>query len=88
MLTSGEYDSRAALARKVGVTRARVTQVLGLLLLDPRAVACVVALGDPLAGPVVTERRLRALAGRAPDEQLAAVRRMVNKAAAGGPAPT
>jgi hypothetical protein len=61
MLGAGECPSRADLARKLGVTRARVTQVLGLLELAPDVVTSVLALGDPLPQPIVTERMLRPL---------------------------
>ena len=50
--------SRAGLARRLGVSRARVTQVLGLLELAPETVDAVAGLGDPLPGPIVTERML------------------------------
>ena len=53
--------SRAGLARRLGVSRTRVTQVLGLLELAPEAVDAVAGLGDPLPGPIVTERMLRRL---------------------------
>jgi len=61
MLTAGECASRADLARRFGVTRARVTQVLGLLGLAPAVVDAVLALGDPLPGPTVSKRMLRPL---------------------------
>jgi hypothetical protein len=61
MLADGECASRANLARKLGVSRARVTQVLGLLDLGPKVLDSIVALGDPLSTPVVTERSLRPL---------------------------
>ena len=60
-LDDGECTSRAALARKLGVTRARVTQVLGLLDLAPDVVHAIAALGDPLPRPIVSERMLRPL---------------------------
>jgi hypothetical protein len=58
---TGECPSRAALARQLGVTRARVTRVLGLLDLAPEVVHAVAALGDSLPRPIVSERRLRAV---------------------------
>jgi hypothetical protein len=61
MLGAGECASRADLARKLGMTRARVTQVLGLLDLAPEVVEALAALGDPLPKPIVTERGLRSL---------------------------
>jgi len=61
MLGTQECASRANLARMLGVSRARVTQVLGLLALAPEVVQALAALGDPLAKPIVTERRLRTI---------------------------
>ncbi len=69
MLDNGECTSRADLARKLGVTRARVTQVLGLLDLAPQVLEAVVGLGDPLPGPVVNERTLRPLLRLPAEEQ-------------------
>ncbi|GIW09430.1 MAG: hypothetical protein KatS3mg061_0487 [Dehalococcoidia bacterium] len=43
------------------MTRARVTQVLGLLALAPEVVHAIAALGDPLPQPIVSERLLRPL---------------------------
>jgi hypothetical protein len=61
MLRSGEYASQTALARKLGVSRVRVTQVLNLLRLAPDVREKIAGLGDPLAYPIVTERKLRPL---------------------------
>lgn len=60
-LDDGECPSRAALARQLGVTRARMTQVLGLLELAPEGVHAIAALGAPLPRPIVSERMLRTL---------------------------
>ena len=61
MIDDGRVSSRAALAQKLGVSRARVTQVLQLLTLDPSIIDATVQLGDPLSTPVVSERSLRQL---------------------------
>ena len=47
MLAEGECASRADLARKLGVSRARVTQVLKLLGLAPEVLGTIAARGDP-----------------------------------------
>jgi len=60
-LDRGEYASRTDLARKKGISRARVTQILNLLKLDPEVQEVVVRLGDPLPSGRVTERKLRGL---------------------------
>jgi hypothetical protein len=69
MLGAGGCLSRADLARKLGVTRARVTQVLDLLGLAPDVVNFLLALGDPLRQPIVTERMLRPLLKLPAEEQ-------------------
>lgn len=58
-LDNGEYASPAALARKLKVSRARVTQILNLLKLPEIVIEKVSAIGDPLPSPLVTERSLR-----------------------------
>ena len=69
MLQSGKYASQTALARKLGVSRVRVTQVLNLLRLAPEVLETAAGLGDPLASPIVTERKLRAIVSLARTEQ-------------------
>lgn len=69
MLASGECASRADLARKLEVTRARVTQVLGLLDLAPEVIQAIATLGDPLPRPIVSERMLRPLLTMSAGEQ-------------------
>jgi len=69
MLDKGECASRADLVRQLGVSRARVTQVLGLLDFVPEVLEAVIGLGDPLSGPFVTERRLRPLLKLPAEEQ-------------------
>ncbi len=60
------------------MSRARVTQMLQLLELTPEAVSVIAALGDPLPTPVVTERRLRSLLRRPPEDQLRAVQALAH----------
>jgi hypothetical protein len=61
MLSAGECASQADLARTFGMSRARVTQVLGLLELKSEVVEALASLGDPLPEPIVTEGCLRSL---------------------------
>jgi hypothetical protein len=58
-IDAGWYSSQADLARRKGVSRARVTQILNLLRLAPEVIGIVMDLGDPLPAPMVTERQLR-----------------------------
>lgn len=82
-LSAGECASRADLSRKLGLTRARVTQILGLLDLAPDVLEALAALGDPLPKPIVTERGLRSLLRLSPKEQKRALQGIGSKAADG-----
>ena len=80
-LDRGTCSSRADLAREFGVSRARVTQILGLLDLAPEVVHTVVGLGDPLHHPIVTERMLRPLLKLPVNRQMDALQAIVGKLA-------
>ncbi len=75
----GVYASIADLFRKLGVSRARVTQVLRLLELPPEVLDTLAALGNPLASPIVTERGLRPLVALPPEEQWSRIECMVGQ---------
>lgn len=51
--------SKADLARELGVSRARVTQVMNILKLSKASLEDLRALGDPMSGRRMTERMLR-----------------------------
>jgi hypothetical protein len=68
-LENGDCSSPAALARKLGFSRARVTQVLHLLSLAPEVQQQLMVLGDPLSSPLITERKLRPVVYLSPEEQ-------------------
>jgi ParB-like chromosome segregation protein Spo0J len=59
LLADGTFASRADLARELGVSRARVTQVLNLLNLAPAVLEVISALSDPLPGRGIAEHTLR-----------------------------
>lgn len=84
LLIGAAGSSRAELARLLGVSRARVTQVLGLLELAPEVVTAIAALGDPMPGPIVTERLLRSLRQFTPEEQQRTLAAMVSVQQDGG----
>ncbi len=69
-MESGKYASQTALARELGVSRVRVTQVLRLLRLAPEVQEKIADLGDPLTSPIITERKLRPLVSLPRDEQI------------------
>ncbi len=68
-LSNGDCSCPADLARKLGVSRARVTQVLRLLKLSPEVLKAIAGLGDPLPSPIVTARRLRPIVNLPEEEQ-------------------
>jgi len=78
-LNERTHASRADLARSKGISRARVTQLLNLLRLSPRAQSMVSELGDPLAFGTVAERWLRPLIACSEDEQMVLLRKVLEK---------
>ena len=58
-MEGGKFRSQRAFARAIGLSHARVSQVLGLLRLFSGAQQDLEALGDPLYSRKVTERKLR-----------------------------
>ena len=70
LLESGEIASRAELARKLGVTRAHVTQVLSLNHLAPEAREAVLSLEDPVTKRKLGIRTLRSISSLPKEEQL------------------
>ena len=61
MLDEGAVDNQSHLARQVGLTRARITQLLNLLKLPPDIVQELNAAQEPARIAFYTERRLRPL---------------------------
>ena len=61
-LEAGEVESQAAIARREGITRARVTQIMGLLRLAPEIQEHILSLPDTVHRPIFTEHALRPIA--------------------------
>jgi hypothetical protein len=59
MIDIGEAKNQSDLARKLGVSRVRVCQVLNLLKLDDELIRAIEKLGDPMPSRIVTSRMLR-----------------------------
>jgi len=59
ILDSGEAKNQADLARNLGISRARVTQILNLLKLDKNITDNLERIGDPMERKVISERELR-----------------------------
>jgi len=76
LLETGEVRSRTEIARRHGLTKARVTQILDLLLLPHELLDFVRGLPPGTPERQVTERKLRTLA-RAPKRALDAAERGV-----------
>jgi hypothetical protein len=68
LLDSGQVSNRAALTKRFGCSRVRVTQVLDLLHIHSRIIEHIEA------GEGATERALRPLAGMPLDRQVEAAR--------------
>jgi hypothetical protein len=78
LLESGETSNQAAIARREGITRARVTQVMGLLRLAPEIQEHILSLPDMVRRPAITERALRPIAQlQCPEDQLARLRELI-----------
>ncbi|GMW01644.1 MAG: hypothetical protein AMXMBFR84_27810 [Candidatus Hydrogenedentota bacterium] len=77
MLDQGTIRDRARLAQQLGLTRARVTQLLNLLKLPPAVITELSAVKDSAAIAFFTERRLRSMTKLASaQEQLEAFQTM------------
>ncbi|KQC14319.1 MAG: hypothetical protein APR63_14565 [Desulfuromonas sp. SDB] len=61
MIDSGVVRNQADLARKLGISRARVTQILNLLKLDPLIIQELEKIGDLMDRRIVTERKMRGM---------------------------
>lgn len=89
MIDLREVANRAELARRLGLTRARVTQVLHFLDLAPEIQAHLDALAPSSERFPLTERRLRDVARLPdPDEQIAAFERLARVKLTRAPEPT
>ncbi len=58
-MEAGEVRNQADIARREGITRARVTQVLALLRLAPETQEQILTMSNTIRRPEITERRLR-----------------------------
>ena len=58
-LDAGEVKTQAAIARREGIARARVTQIMALLRLAPEIQEHVLNMPDAVNRPAISERALR-----------------------------
>ena len=59
LLDSGKIATQADIARREGITRARVTQVMGMLRFAPEIREKILTMPDATHQPLITERVLR-----------------------------
>jgi hypothetical protein len=76
-LELGDVRNRAEIAQREGITRARVTQVMGLLRLAPEIQECVLALPATTRRQTISERALRAITHMGTAKQRAAFQTLV-----------
>jgi len=69
MIDSGIVINQSHLARKLGVSRVRIHQILSLLKLDSLIIQELEKLGDPLKAKIITERILRPYVSKSFREQ-------------------
>lgn len=62
LLQSGQIPNQAEIARREGITRARVTQVMGMLRLAPEIQHQILSTPETVLRPAITERALRPIA--------------------------
>jgi len=69
VIANGQAKNQPELARKLGISRARVTQILNLLNLDSFVIQELEKLGDPLKSKIITERMVRPYVDKSSKEQ-------------------
>lgn len=77
-LESGEYRNRAELARKLGVSRAAITQVMRMLQLTPEIRQFLASLTDPAEVRHYSVRKMGELAAMSVSSQRTALTRLQN----------
>ena len=69
MIDKGQVKNQSDLARKIGISRVRICQILSLLKLNPLVVQELEKLGNPLKSKIITERMLREHANKSKNEK-------------------
>ncbi len=71
MIDNGQVKNQAGLARKLGISRVRICQILSLLKLDSVIIQELEKFGDPLKSKLITERLLRPYVNKSLQKQKA-----------------
>ncbi len=69
MIDNGQVNNQSDLARKLGISRVRIHQILRLLKLDSLIIQELEKFGDPLKSRIITERMLRPYVKKSFQEQ-------------------
>jgi hypothetical protein len=69
LIDSGQVKNQSDLARKLGISRVRIHQILSLLKLDSLIIQELEKLNDPLESKIITERMLRPYVNKSFQEQ-------------------
>ncbi len=70
MIDSGQVKNQSDLAKKLGISRVRICQILNLLKLDSLLIQELEKFGDPLKYKIITKRRLRPYVNKPSKEQI------------------
>jgi hypothetical protein len=69
MIDNGQVKNQSSLARKLGISRVRICQILSLLKFNSFIVQELENFGDPLKSKIITERMLRPYVNKSTKEQ-------------------
>jgi len=71
MIDNGQVKNQSDLARKLGISRVRIQQILSVLKLNPLIIQELEKFGDPLKSKIISERVLRPYVNKSSKEQKA-----------------
>ena len=69
IIDNGQVKNQSNFARKLGISRVRIHQILNLLKLDSLIIQELEKFGDPLKSRIITERMLRLYVNKSQQEQ-------------------
>jgi len=69
MIDNRQVKNQSGLARKLGISRVRIHQILNLLKLDSLIIQELEKFSDPLKSRIITERMLRLYVNKSQQEQ-------------------
>ena len=77
MIDTDEVKNQSDLARKLGVSRVRISQVLSLLKLNVKIIEAIENLSDPMPKRYISERKLRSLVKLSNERQRAIIESII-----------